>query len=561
MISQGTSIPKPFKSKKPMTEILKKIITLLPLQAEESHYNNSVKTEDIISELTQEGFDHQESLITTQFIENLFKTLSLLNPESLEKKEWQFVSFPAQLIGLSLLNSLADDQQTLLNAKFWAPENTGSFLENRRVLFNQLEENRVNFHPQKDPQPIRYVHVAWGLIKIGDHFLFHPREDKKRPDVPNYVPVGGKLTLRDIEHHDTCESIKIMHSNTPSSIINDSLHNTLLREVEEETTLKNELDFSPELIWNLKPYKAVGGAKDVRAYTQYNIAIFSLSLTKTGFLKLLTEVKNSGALTWFSIDDLIEQRRSDGERPYVTALHAHHDGNKTLLRNDLNNFKNSYKNIFHTESQKITFPCEEKYFLKGTEKIHHQLTLAQTQLLLVLASHAKGLEWAPIDDSIVSLNYGWIHSHDSEIITELNLINKELTRNGLPRLIEIVDNEWFRITINPEKIYFTNSLFSISLGESKSDWKDESNVRIISKEIKSIIGATSKKIYSYKVNATLLQKFEILKVKTISTVDDSLYTQFRRFYKDNKVASLGVTNFIIQKEKKFKLLIEIERQH
>jgi hypothetical protein len=544
-----------------LTKILKRIITFLPLQAEEGHYNYSVKTEDIISELTQEGFDHQESLITTQFIENLFKTLSLFNTESLNKKEWQFVSFPAQLMGLSLLNSLADDQQTLLNAKFWAPENTGAFIEKRRNLFNQLEENRVNLHPQKKPQPIRYVHVAWGLVKINGQFLFHQREDKKRPDVPNYVPVGGKLILGDIEHHDAYDSIKIMHSNTPSTIINESLNNTLLREVEEETTLKHDIDFSPELAWNLNPYKAVGGARDIRAYTQYNIVIFSLSLTEAGFLKLLTEVKNSGALTWFSIDDLIEQKRSDGERPYVTALHAHHDGNKTLLRNDLNNFKNSYENIFHDESKNITFPYEEKYFLKGREKIHHQLTLIQSHLLLVLASHTKGLDWIPVDDSIVSLNYGWVHSHNSEIISQLNLISKELTRVGLPELIEIVDHQWFRIKTNPEKIYFTNSLFSLSLGESKSDWKDESNVRIISKEIKSIIGATSKKIYSYKVNATLLQKFEILKVKTISTVDDSLYTQFRRFYKDNKVASLGLTNFIIQKEKKFKLLIEIERQH
>jgi len=546
-----------------MTKILKRIISLLPLQAEEGHYINSVKTEDIISELCREDFDLQESIITTQFIENLFKTLSLLNPEHLEQKEWQFASFPAQLMALSLLNSLADDQQTLLNANFWAPENTGAFIEKRRILFNQLEENRVNLHPQKKPQAIRYVHVAWGLVKIDGQFLFHHREDKKRPDVPNYVPVGGKLTLRDVEHHDTCESIKIMHSNTPSSIINDSLHNTLLREVEEEATLKNELDFSPELIWNLKPYKAVGGAKDVRAYTQYNIAIFSLSLTKTGFLKLLTEVKNSGALTWFSIDDLIEQRRSDGERPYVTALHAHHDGNKTLLRNDLNNFKNSYKNIFHTESQKITFPCEEKYFLKGTEKINHQLTLAQTRLLLVLASHAKGLEWAPIDDSIVSLNYGWIHSHESEIITELNLINKELTRNGLPRLIEIVDNEWFRITINPEKIYFTNSLFSISLGEAQLDNYDDSNIWILCQEITSIIGTINKQKYSFNANENVVNKIDRLnKGHTISVYDDnSLDQQFRRFYKDNKVASLGLTNFIIQKEKKFKLLIEIERQH
>jgi hypothetical protein len=543
-----------------MTKILKRIIAFLPLQAEEGNYNNLVKTEDIISELTQEGFDHQESLINTQFIENIFKTLSLLNTQSLENKEWQFVSFPAQLMALSLLNSLADDQQTLLNANFWAPENTGAFLENRRVLFNQLEENRVQFHPQKDPQAIRYVHVAWGLIKIDGQFLFHPRDDKKRLDVPNYVPVGGKLTLGDIEHHNACESIKIVHSSKPNSIINESLQKTLLREVEEETGLKHERHFSYKLVENLKLYKSVAGAKDVRAYTQFNIAIFSLSLTKTGFLKLLIKVKNSGELTWFSIDDLIKQKRSDGERPYVIALHAHHAGNKTLLRNDLNNFKHSYENIFHNESKNITFPYEEKYFLKGKDKINHHLTLIQTQLLLVLASHTKGLDWTPVDDSIVSLNYGWIHSHNSEIIQELNLINKELTRIRLPELIEIVDHQWFRIKTNPEKIYFTNRLFSLSIGENEPDWKDESNVRIISKEIKSIIGATSKQIYSYKVNATLLQKFEILKVKTISTVDDSLYTQFRRFYQDNKVASLGLTNFIVQKEKEFKLLIEIERQ-
>jgi len=546
-----------------ISDILKKLITLLPLQAEEGHYRNSVKTEDIINELTQEGLSHQESLITTQFIENLFKTLSLLNPESLEKKKWQFVSFPAQLMALSLLNSLADDQQTLLDANFWAPENTGSFIEKRRVLFNQLEQNRVNFHPQKDPQPIRYVHVAWGLIKIGDHFLFNQREDEKRPDVPNYVPVGGKLTLADIENHNARESINITHDSVPNPIINESLPNTLLREIEEETTLKHELHFSYKLVENLKPSKSVAGAKDVRAYTLFNIAIFSLSLTKTGFLKLLTQVKNSEKLTWFSIDDLIEQKRSDGERPYVTALHAHHDDNKTLLRNDLNNFKKSYENIFHTENQNIIFPYEEKYFSKDRDKINHQLTLTQTQLLLVLASHTKGLDWTPIDDSIVSLKYGWVHSHDSEIIPELNLINKELTRIGLPELIEIVDHQWFRIKTNPEKIYFTNSLFSISLGETQLDNYDDSNIWILSKEIISIIGTTSEQRYSFNSTDTFLQKIDRLdKGQTINIHDDNSFDQqFRRFYRYNNIASFGLNTFIVQKESEYKLLIDIERQH
>jgi hypothetical protein len=545
-----------------MSNILKKLITLLPVCAEEGHYNNSVKVEYIISELTQKGFDHQESFINTQLIENLFKTLSLLNPESLEQKEWQFASFPAQLMALSLLNSLADDQQTLLNTNFWAPENTGTFIEKRRILFNQLEENRVNLHLQKKPQPIRYVHVAWSLIKIDGQFLFHQREDKQRPDVPNYVPIGGKLTLGDIENHNACDSIKIMHSNTPSSIIKESQNNTLLREVEEETSLKNNVDFSPELLWNLKPYKAVGGAKDVRAYTQYNIAIFSLSLTKIGFLKLLTKVKNSRALTWFSIDDLIEQRRSDGERPYVTALHANYD-DVNLLRNDLTNFKKSYENIFHSESQKITFPCKEKYFLKGTEKIHHQLTISQAQLLLVLAKHAKGLDWTTIDDSIINLNYGWVHSENDETIIELNLINKKLTQSGLPGLIEIVDNQWFRITLNPEKIYFTNSLFSISLSETQLDNYDDSNIWILSKEITSIIGTIDEQKYSFNSNENVLNKIDRLnKGHTISVYDDNSFDQqFRRFYRSNNITSFGLNTFIVQKDSEYKILIDIKHQN
>ena len=193
--------------------ILRKLIEFLPLYTEDGKYISSVERSTLIELLNSEGEgDKCLVVMSVEFVENLFDSFCVLDQKSLLQAKWKFKSYPAQLMARSLLSLLCDKQQKLFNRNFWS-HHTGELTEKQREVLHYIETSRVRCHEAEKPQPIRFVNVAWGFIVINGKVLFHHREDARRIDIPNYVPVGGRLVLDDIEGLSDEEAAVAMQKN------------------------------------------------------------------------------------------------------------------------------------------------------------------------------------------------------------------------------------------------------------------------------------------------------------------------------------------------------------
>jgi hypothetical protein len=93
------------------------------------------------------------------WVRRLFEALCLLDRHQLAEGRWKFVSFPASLVGRSLLETLACPGQTLFDAHYWEqgshrPES--AFEEQRRIL-EELEKRRKRHHPTGICTPAPYA--------------------------------------------------------------------------------------------------------------------------------------------------------------------------------------------------------------------------------------------------------------------------------------------------------------------------------------------------------------------------------------------------------------------
>jgi hypothetical protein len=98
------------------------LISHLPRFAEEEGDFYSVPREALINSLCQQQLDRPIAENTIALLETLLDTLALLNTAYLQKDEWRFVSFPAQLMATSILTALRDTESRLFAPNFWATQ-------------------------------------------------------------------------------------------------------------------------------------------------------------------------------------------------------------------------------------------------------------------------------------------------------------------------------------------------------------------------------------------------------------------------------------------------------
>jgi hypothetical protein len=103
-----------------ITAQIKNIIAHLPRYAEEEGAFYSMPRELLINALcTQQGIDYIVAENTVGLLESLLDSLAVLNAEYLAKGEWCFVSFPAQLMAMSVLTAMSDKESRFFEASFW----------------------------------------------------------------------------------------------------------------------------------------------------------------------------------------------------------------------------------------------------------------------------------------------------------------------------------------------------------------------------------------------------------------------------------------------------------
>jgi 8-oxo-dGTP pyrophosphatase MutT (NUDIX family) len=448
-----------------ISNTLKIIYDLLPLHAEEGGEAFSVNLRDSLSKV---GSDNAEISIALSLVEQLFISLGLLDETLLEHGVWRFKSFPASLMARSVLSSLTDKDQSLFPRGFWGAQSDRSpASEDQRKVLDYLESHRQKHH-QASAKPIRYVHVAWGLICVDGKFLLHHREDLNRMNESNYVLVGGKVSQNDLMVADkdlsANDAIKRLQSPEASNCLN-GIDVALGREMSEETGLEPETHYNYSHWRTLKPYTNMGGAGAVRAITEYHIHVYHIELTRDGLFELSKRVRRDSNLTWFTQEEMGNAKSQDGKMAYIDAL-IEDFGSKKEWAEQAKKIESSYdSDLKHTsENMSFTVPaksCEPiEVGVTGSEySVKCGLDQDEYDLLLSLSLHAKDSSCQALTEDLELLPYGWVEAVDINLRDILNSLVNKLAESEIP-LIEGFNERFFRISTIRDGIFFDPRFFA-----------------------------------------------------------------------------------------------------
>ena len=149
-------------------QLIQSLIPHLPRYAEEEGDFYSVPREVLINALChQHSLDRALAENTVGLMETLLDTLAALNTAYLQKGEWCFVSFPAQLLAMSVLTALGDKESRFFADNFWNTQGIADAKKNeQREVLSVVENRRVEHHASANAKVIRYIYAAWGVIKL-----------------------------------------------------------------------------------------------------------------------------------------------------------------------------------------------------------------------------------------------------------------------------------------------------------------------------------------------------------------------------------------------------------
>lgn len=446
------------------------ILNILPHYAEEGNICTNVVVQDVIKNISKDAQVSKEAATATvALVQRLFDSLALLDRQQLQQGHWQFVSFPAQLLANSLLCVLADENQDLLDAHYWEqgahrPEDV---IEEQRKLLRTLETNRVRWHQRKTAAPIRFVYVAWGIIKLDGRFLMHHREDKTRRKTGNYVFPGGRFNLTDLPPASQTASTlpRLQCAASPEALAH--LHNTFIREMQEETGLNHSEHYDFHLWRSLKPYREVEGSRNIHAFTEYLLQVYEVVLTASGQIRLFDQLcEYPERFSWFELDDLIQKTTPDGKVAYIDALHADLGDNLSAA---LEEVQEAFADrlLYQDEKDALDIPFNsESSLLRGNtvhvRPVEVKLSDSECAALWGLACHAKQLEFSSVIDAVL-LPCGWIKVMNEGVVKQLQVVAEKLNRAGFT-LIESRDKIYFRLSATPNIIFLDESQFRYSYG-------------------------------------------------------------------------------------------------
>jgi 8-oxo-dGTP pyrophosphatase MutT (NUDIX family) len=539
-------------------DLLNRLLQALPLYSEEDDLREEVPESDLLERLP--GAGDAEVLMC---VRRLLEACALLDQRVLADGKWAFVSFPAALFGHSLVQTLAMPGQQIFESDYWR-SCQNSDIEDQRTLLKQLENRRVRLHPSKSPEPIRFVFVAWGLIRLGDKFLLHHREDRTRPDTKNYVLPGGRFKPGDLPLAlQTPDTLRKLHA-SGSQIAVDALPRTLSRELLEELGLHIDEDCHASNRVILEPYRKVEGSQNKHAYTEYVLALYDVSLTPEGEARLLDRIADSGdRLVWFSIEDLVDPTgRTDGKQAFIGAIvQQFGNGLPGFFSSVPSSSKAPYR--FNTRAKAVELPaCHGDPVLIGeTGKEKHksiQLSEEGYALFMLLGVHAKGLELLPDQAHLRLLPGGWVKAKSETARAVLNQLQTKLTAQDLP-LIQQAGEHFVRLAVGPEFLFFGEGLFSYRLlaqDDSRGMVELEFNL-----PASSWSGAAAWSL-SIPVAPNMLRSLEAIEsgnigpgdLEPFSYSDETMKKNCKEML-DNKTRALGLRKFVRQSSKRYQISV------
>ncbi|MEQ1622551.1 MAG: NUDIX hydrolase [Methylococcales bacterium] len=532
-------------------QLIQSLLPHLPRFAEEEGDFYSVPRSGLIQVLSVQ-VDQAIAENTINLLETLLDTLAVLDRTYLQKGEWCFVSFPAQLLVTSMLTAMADADSRLFAANFWNTQGISIDRKNQqRDVLRNLEQARVQHHASQQAQPIRYCYVAWSIIKLDGKILFYQREDTQKrfeKSAGDYGLIGGRANQNDLPIANKTVVLKALQS-ANSELIKSALPETLKRELREETGLLFDSHYTFNPWRSLKPYRQVQGTAPNHALTEYYLDIFYIELTLEGYLFLQQEISADERLVWFTLDDIEHGETTDGKIPYIKALSDEFEGDHAALVSALSALPDSFVAGYLSDKEKygITLPINPgKQVLAGVLGKEKPLDLAlnsyQWTFVLALAAHLRGFEFASLESNVVLHPHGWIEVNEqSPIRSELIELAHYLGSSELA--MENRRDRLFRLSIRPETVFFSDDFFSFSVASNDPDCKENGVAVFVGrKDLVTALGVVKNKTERFEISRSFAQR-----LKTLANGDFSIHDKEASSTEDNYKKSL-------HKEPRFKAL-------
>ena len=551
------------------TALIRSLISHLPRFAEEEGDFYSVPREALINSLCQQQLDRPIAENTIALLENLLNTLAVLNAAYLKKGEWCFVSFPAQLMATSILTALSDTESRLFAPNFWTTQGISSDKsDQQRDVLRFIENSRKDNHASQQAQPIRYCYVAWSIIKLDGKILFYLREDtQKRHDksAGDYGLIGGRANQNDVPITDKPALLKELQSPN-SRLIKRALPETLKRELREEAGLLFESHYTFKPWRRLKPYRQVQGAAPNHALTEYYLEIFQIDLTLEGYLFLHQKIKTDDRLAWFSIDDMVRGETTDGKIPYIKALCNDFADDRSVLAAELMALPDSFASryLFQPPKYGLTLPIDHKMPLLagvlGKEKpLEINFTDRQLAILLGLASHLRGFEFATVEENINFYPFGWIEVRRNSVL-QSGLISLSGLVKDTDLIIENHSDSLFRLSISPDVVYFDERLFSFTVKLADlCGIQTKIPVSIHRESFNTAFGKVKDNTEEFKLTLKLAHELKSLDVHQFSTDNDKAVNiedaYKKKLHNDPRFLALGLRSLIRREAGIFKFVL------
>lgn len=513
-------------------ELLKTLLPELPRYAEEDGDFFKVQRSDLVDSLClRHQLDRAMSESAVDFCESLLTVFSLLRPDDLTARNWCFVSYPAQLLATSILTAMSDADSRLFPATFWNTADIGNERKERqREVLHWLETARAEHHAKHDAEPIRFIYVAWSIVKLDGRILFYQREDsQKRFDkaAGDYGLLGGRANQNDIAGvNDPAQLLAALQAPNSELLLN-ALPATLQRELREEAGLRFGEHYQFSLWRRLKPYRQVQGAAPNHALTEYYLDVFRIELTLEGFLFLRQRIAEDERLVWLTLDDIERGASDDGKIPYIQALYREFGDDRSALAGALRELPDSFAPAFRVDKEKygIILPLTTDKPIRagapGKEKpLALALSPAQLQLLLGLAAHLRGFALQCDFRRIHLLPFGWIEVLD-DVALEHELLVLAAALQGSDLIVEVHRERYFRLSVRPELVYFDEDLYAFSVGrDDLCGTKSKIPVSIARKALSTALGEAEGKTETFKLTLELANNLVKLLEQPFSSDND-----------------------------------------
>lgn len=452
---QTTNIPR----------LLEGLLAVLPLHAEEGGAREVLAERDLVAAIASDPRNRDSVPAVVALVRRLYDALGLLEPSELMHGCWAFVSFPASLLGRSVLETLAAEGQGFVEPGYWiqGAHRPIEVVEQQRGILRRLEGHRMHSHPSGEANTIRTVHVAWGLIRLGGDLLLRLREDKNRPEVGGYVFPGGRLNLTDLPVASRSANCLRDLFQVESEVAKAALPTTLARELNEELGILPS-EYAATYQRTLTPFKMLEGTRNNHAFTRYNISISTILLSRAGELKVLDRVGTEPEVwAWFTPEELATGRRADGKSAFVAAVSAQFGTDtERFFRNEVPD-SSSTPPVYRTDGDSIELPARAgEPVLKGLPGREKALSFSpnheEWELLMILGRHARSLRVRPFGETISLLGAQWVRLNDAALLKTAQTLAQRLQELAYPCL-EVDSLGHCRLSIDASQVFFHPDCF------------------------------------------------------------------------------------------------------